>query len=572
MSSSEREPLLSSSSSLKKANDVLVAASARSPSPSPSLLKDESPPKTPNQVSRRKLAWVLGASWTAVFLAAMDGTIVATSQQPIGEYFKQSNKASYIGTSYLLSLCCFTPLYGRLSDILGRKGAMLLAMTFFTFGTSLCGIAPSMEVLIAARAIAGMGGGGLNSVSTIILSDLIPLRNRGLFQGLGNIVFGVGAGLGGSLGGYIVDTFGWRTVFLFQIPLLLIASILIAAHVDIVLPRAPLTLKQKLARIDWLGSATLVGFISGLLIGLNLKETEDLTWSDRRVYGLLVVSALSLGAFVFVESKISLEPVMPMKLLLSRTPLSVALTNFFGSIVSFSVLYNVPLYFMAVRLQTAGEAGLHLLPNSIAISLGSLGTGWIMRHTGKYYWLIVGSTSLSLIATILIARWDQNGPSQFHSWIDIVPNGLGFASALTSTLVAIIACVPREDMAVATGITYLFRTTGQVLGVSLSGTIFQAVLMSKLRERIQGPNAREIIEAVRHDASIVRTLEGAQRQAAVESFALALRVVFFCQVAIATLTLISAIAIEEHPLPDSHEEHEKRHKERRNSDYPTEEA
>ncbi|KAG8869819.1 hypothetical protein FRC20_000814 [Serendipita sp. 405] len=422
-------------------------------------------------------------------------------------------------------------------------------MFLFTFGTLLCGIAQSMEALIAARTIAGMGGGGLMSVSSITVTDLIPLRNRGLFQGLANIMFGAGAGVGGPLGGFIADTFGWRTAFLFQIPFLLIASILIAIHVDIVLPRAPLTLKQKLTRIDWLGSVTLVGFVSGLLVALNLKETDELMWSDRRVYGLLVASALSLCTFVFVESKVSPEPVMPMKLLLSRTPLSVALTNFFGSIVSFSVLFNIPLYFMAVRLQTASEAGLHLLPNSVALSVGSVGAGVIMRHTGKYYWLTLGSTFLSLVATILIARWDQVGPSQIHSWIDIVPNGLGFASTLTSTLIAIIACVSREDMAVATGITYLFRTTGQVLGVSLSGTIFQTVLMSKLREKIQGPNAPEIIEAVRRDASIVRTLEGAQRQAAVESFALALRVVFYCQVAMALLAIICALPIEERTLP-----------------------
>ncbi|KAG8809967.1 hypothetical protein FRC17_003151, partial [Serendipita sp. 399] len=353
MSSTERDPLLSSNADAtatpKKATPLQTDTVVVAPVPSPA---EPDVPRNLNEVSRAKLIWILGALWTAVFLGAMDGTIVATLQSPIGDYFKQSHKASYIG---------------RLSDILGRKGAMLLAMSLFTFGTLLCGLAPSMGALIAARTIAGMGGGGLMSVSSITVTDLIPLRNRGLFQGLANIMFGAGAGLGGPLGGIIADTFGWRIAFLFQIPLLLISSALIAIHVDITLPRAPLTLKQKLARIDWLGSITLVGFVSSLLIGLNLKETEDLEWSDWRVYGRLIASALSLGAFVFVESRVSLEPVMPMRLLLSRTPLAVALTNFFGSIVSFSVLYNVPLYFMAVRLQTASDAGLHLLPNSVGI-------------------------------------------------------------------------------------------------------------------------------------------------------------------------------------------------------------
>ncbi|PSR73635.1 hypothetical protein PHLCEN_2v10554 [Hermanssonia centrifuga] len=135
-----------------------------------------------NKVSKTDLAWVLAGLWSAVFLGALDGTIVATLLAPIGSYFNESNRSSYIGTSYLLSVCCFTPLYGRLSDILGRKGAMLLALSLFGVGTLLCGLAPSMDSLIAARAIAGMGGGGL---------------------------FGLGAGLGGPLGGWMNDSFGW---------------------------------------------------------------------------------------------------------------------------------------------------------------------------------------------------------------------------------------------------------------------------------------------------------------------------------------------------------------------------
>lgn len=529
-SSSERDPLLL---------------------PQPGVPSDEqpSPPAISNVVSRAKLVWILVALWTTVFLGAMDGTIVATLQQPIGDYFEQSHKASYVGTSYLLSICCFTPLYGRLSDILGRKGAMLLALAFFTTGTFFCAIAPSMEALIAARAIAGMGGGGVMTVSSITVTDLIPLRSRGLFQGLANILFGAGAGLGGPLGGWISDNFGWRIAFGFQVPLLVLAAILVSIHVNIVLPKAPLTIKQKLAKVDWLGSLTLVVAVSSILIGFSLKATEDLEWSDMLVWGPLALGVLGFASFGFVEAKVSPEPVLPMQLLLSRTPLAVALTNFFGSIVSFSMLYNVPLYFMAVRLQTASQAGLHLLPNSFALSIGSVGAGWIMRHTGKYWRLVVASTALSLFASIRVASWDQDKTSEFELWFDIAPNGLGFASTLTSTLIAIIACVSRDDMAIATGITYLFRTTGQVLGVSLSGTLFQAILMKQLRERMPGPDASNVIELIRRNAGLVRSLKASQRQAAVDSFAIALRTVFICQAALAFIGMICALPIEERPLP-----------------------
>jgi len=149
------------------------------------------------RVSRMDLIWILAGLWSAVFLGALDGTIVATLMTPIGNYFNKSNQASYIGTAYLLSVCCFTPLYGRLSDIIGRRGAMLLALTLFGTGTISCGLAPSMEALIAARAVAGMGGGGMMTVSSVAVTDLIPLKQRGLYQGMANIMFGLGLELVG---------------------------------------------------------------------------------------------------------------------------------------------------------------------------------------------------------------------------------------------------------------------------------------------------------------------------------------------------------------------------------------
>jgi MFS family permease len=142
-------------------------------------------------------------------------------------------------------------------------------------------------------------------------------------------MFGAGAGLGGPLGGYISDNFGWRTAFYFQIPLLIAAGVLVFIHVNIVLPEAgaPLSMRRRLAKIDWLGSFTLVIFVASLLLGLSLKATEDLPWKDPRVWGLLILSMVALVAFVFTEASISPHPVMPMRLLMSRTPLAVALTN-----------------------------------------------------------------------------------------------------------------------------------------------------------------------------------------------------------------------------------------------------
>ncbi|QRV76673.1 major facilitator superfamily transporter [Ceratobasidium sp. AG-Ba] len=552
----ERQALLPNASENGLVQEYGTASS--SGTSTPSLVK----PSSINNPSKKDLLWILGGLWSAVFLGALDTTIVATLLSPIGSYFQKSHQASYLGTSYLLSVCCFTPLYGRLSDIMGRKGAMLLALSLFGTGTLLCGLANSMEFLIFARAVAGMGGGGVMTVSSIAVTDLIPLKQRGLYQGLANILFGLGSGIGGPLGGWINDTFGWRAAFLIQIPILVMSAIVIVLKVNIKLPDSEQTTRQKLARIDYAGSFTLVVCVGCLLLGLSLKTSEDLAWNSPFVIGLLCTSAVFAVCFVYAEARWAPEPVMPLRLLSQRTPLSVALSNFWASCVAFSMLYNVPLYFSAVRLKSAADSGFHLLPNAIAVSCGSVFAGWMMRKTGKLYYLTLASALGMLLSSSLIAAWNNN-TAEYHLWGDIVFGGFGGSSLITSTLIALIASVDKKDYAVATGISYLFRTTGQVLGVSLSGALVQAVLTSSLRKGITGPGAEEIILRIRHSTAVIPTLEAPLREVAVQSYEKALRSVFIGQAVLSFLAFLCTLPIQENPLPGSHEEQEQQERRRR---------
>ncbi|KAK0498477.1 vacuolar amino acid permease [Armillaria luteobubalina] len=534
------------------------------------------PPPALNKFSRADTIWILAGLWSAVFLGALDGTVVATLLTPIGSHFNKSNQSSYIGTAYLLSVCCFTPLYGRLSDILGRKGAMLLALSLFGSGTIFCGMAPSMEALIAARASSGNGrrrvsptphrsGSSSSAVSSIVVTDLIPLqvfpKQRGLYQGMANILFGLGAGIGGPLGGWINDVFGWEAAFYFQTPLLLFSFILVSVKVNIQLPYEVQnqTLYEKLRRIDGMGSLTLVGTVGCLLLGFSLKTTEEMPWSHPIIYGLFIASAVFGVLFILVEKYWSPYPVMPLRLITQRTPLSVSIANLFGSMAAFSM------YFSAVRLYSATESGsaLHLTPQ-FAISTGSLFAGWIMRRTGKLYTLTLASSAMTLVASVLVLFWNDSS-STFHLWLDIVPQGFGMASLITSTLIAMIAGVFKEDMAVATGITYLFRTTGQVLGVSLSGAILQAILLHQLRVRIQGPGSAEIIQSgSSHSTAVIPTLEPRLFEAAVHSYADALRVVFICQAAWNFMAFLACLPIQENHLPGTAEEQEQHYRNQSN--------
>ncbi|KAG9008912.1 hypothetical protein FRB93_005962 [Tulasnella sp. JGI-2019a] len=374
-----------------------------------------------------------------------------------------------------------------------------------------------------------------------------------MFQGGANILYGFGAALGGPLGGFINDHFGWRWAFFIQAPILLTTFTLVLIFVDVKLPHQAQTPREKLARIDYLGSITLVVGIGCSLLAVTLKGSEDLSWRSPLILGLLAVGAVFLIGFVSVEGYVSKEPIMPLRLLKERTPRAVALANFFLSMVSFSIMYNAPLYFQAVVLESAQTAGLRFIPYAFVIATGSLCTGLYMRWTGRFYYLTLLSGLLTILSTALLATWRQSSPP-IHLWGDILPAGLGIGSVLTTTLIGLIASVDREDVAVATGISYLFRTTGQVIGVSLSGALLQSVLVKNLHERITGPGSAEIIQSIRHSITIIPNLPPYIRQAAVESYQRSLHAVFLGQLACATLMFIALVPIEENPLPGSMEE------------------
>ena len=434
--------------------------------------------------------------WSLTFFVSLDSTLVATLLTPIGSYFKVSNQAQWIGTSYLLSLCCFTPIYGRLSDLLGRKAALYIGLALFVAGTAGCGVSPSMGWLIVARVVAGMGGGGLQSVSVIVLTDLVGLRRRGLYQGYGNIFFASGAAVGAPVGGLIADRFSWQMAFIGQLPFLAIATIVLVTQVTL-----PKITRQgqgnPLKRLDWAGSLTLVIAIGSLLLGISFKTSstkpngEDYAWSD--VYWLFIIAGASLVAFILVERQVA-EPLLPFTFLARRTPAAVCLSSLTMVTCMFSIMYNIPLYCSTVLLLSASKSGAHLLPYTLLLGLGSLEVGWIMRRTGKYWWLSIAHAALLVLTGIMMFEWTLESPSWIF-WIAQMPSAFGYGAILTTSLVALMTNVVREgkgEQAMATSATYMFRMIGQVLGVSLSGAIVQEVVGRDLGRSITGPHKDEV--------------------------------------------------------------------------------
>jgi EmrB/QacA subfamily drug resistance transporter len=478
-----------------------------------------------------------------VFLAAIDGTIVATLSGPISASFNASYEFSWIASAYLIANAACQPLSGRLTDIFGRRSGMVFSNIFFGVGTLICGLASSSKMLIAGRVIAGIGGGGLFSISTFIGSDLIPLRKRGVWQGLGNVCYGLGSGTGGLFGGWINDTYGWRWAFLIQVPFIIVSGILVAFVVKVPVRQSD---KSALKRVDFAGAFTLMASLVLLLFGLNAGG-NTVPWSHPLVLTTLPLSAVFLALFIYIENKVA-EPVIPVKLLLDRTVAAACLTNWFDTMAVFAVLFYGPIYFQVGKGLSATEAGVRIIPWSIGGGSGSLICGLIMKATGKYFWLNVVVQAFFVAACAVTCTFDLGTPD----WVPYIPffvYGFGYGGMLTITLLALIAAVGHEHQAVITSASYAFRSTGSTIGITVASAVFQNVLKAQLwariGERVGGP---EIIRKIRDSADEVRHLPKEWRGDVQDAYMGALRSVFFLSFALAVTAGVISLFMREHKL------------------------
>lgn len=299
---------------------------------------------------------------------------------------------------YFLTLTSFQPLYGKMSDIFGRKACLLFGYLIFGIGCLFCGLAQDMNQLIAARAFAGIGGGGMTTVVSILLSDAVPLRERGKWQGYVNIIYATGAGTGAPLGGILADYIGWRWAFLFQAPLCLVAFI--AVGLVLRLPKQDDDhWKSKLRRIDFLGAAILICAVFTLLLALD--RGSNVSWK-----AVITIVSISLSIpffilFVLVEMKVASEPFAPGHIIFHRSLFACYLCNFFSFAGWLAALFYIPLYLQAVHGLSATQAGVRLIPGIICGVSGSLFGGFYMQRTGKFYYLTIAAYTLLTLGMVV---------------------------------------------------------------------------------------------------------------------------------------------------------------------------
>ncbi|PFH47894.1 hypothetical protein AMATHDRAFT_66575 [Amanita thiersii Skay4041] len=481
-----------------------------------------------------------------IFLAAMDGTIVVSSYAAIGSELNQLQNTSWIATAYMLTQTSFQPLYGKLSDIFGRKSCLLSAYVIFSIGSLFCGLSTTMMQLILSRGLAGIGGGGMSTMVSIIMSDVVPLRSRGTWQGVLNIVFATGSATGAPLGGFLADTIGWRWAFLLQVPLAIFA--IIAVSIALRLPNTKNSgLSASFRRVDFGGAITLVLCVFFLLFGLD--RGGNTSWMDKFTISALIAFIVFGVLFGLIEMEYANEPFAPKRIIVNGTLIAAYLVNFFCIASAMCQIFHVPLFLQAVLGKTASQASLYLISGILGGLFGSLSGGLIMQYTGKYYILTIAAYVMLLLGTITV--FISSG-TLFTSTTGIVLGltitSIGNGCGITTSLIALIANAGQEDQAIATAVSYLFRSLGAVVGLSIGSTIVQDVLRYTLRLRLTGEDVEEIIKHVRESLDYMGQLDPQTRMIVKNAYGDAVRATFVFSVTMGACATLSSIFIKEKAL------------------------
>ena len=474
---------------------------------------------------------------------SIDSTIVATLLVPISSSFSSLKTLSWIGSAYLIGQSVTQPLSGRITDIFGRREGLLLCNVIFGLGTLLCGVAPSQEVLIAGRTIAGLGGGAMVTISMFVAGDLVPLRKRGVLQGIGNIVIGAGSGIGGLLGGWINGLAGWRVAFLVQVPVVILGTVMVFFTVKVPVKT---TSRSALKRVDYLGSLILTCALVLFLLGLNTGGNV-LPWTHPLILTALPLSLVFLLVFIYVEDRRALEPVIPIRLLLDRTVASACLSYWFIFMAYFGLTYYLPVYLQLLG-NSPTQAGLRFIPFSAGAGVGSFCAGLIMRTTGKYYYLDKCSHALLVLSSALMATMNADTPA-IYPFIYLAVFGLGLGGIFVTTLIALVSAVEQEHQAVVTSAGFAFRSTGSVIGLTIASSAFQNLLRVKLYKSLGGmADADRIIDSIRENLDGIARLPAHLRGSAERDYMEAVQGVFVVVCGFTVLAAVSSLFMREHVL------------------------
>jgi len=426
---------------------------------------------------RTKLT-ILGAILLTMFLASLDQTVVGTALPRIVTDLNGASLYAWVVSAYLLSSTVTVPIYGKFSDVFGRKVMLMIGVCLFLAGSWLSGASQNMNELVAFRAVQGLGAGALFPIVIAIIGDLYSPRERGRFQGLFGAVFALSFIVGPFIGGWITDHISWHWVFYVNVPFG-IASLVVLA---LVLPSAGRR-KASLRDLDYVGivffTAGVVPFMLGLTNKGNVTSSGQLaSWTDLNVGGLIALGLVILVVFLFIESKAK-EPILPLDLFRRRDySVSMAAVFVFG-IAMFAAVIFMPRFYQTVRGISATASGYYIWPLLVGLMGASIGTGLLISRLGRYKWIMVGGAAVMLVGGFLLTHLTA-GVSDWELWSWMLILGLGIGPAMAGYTVVVQNAVPTNRLGVATSTLTFLRQIGASVGLAAAGTIFSSSFANRL--------------------------------------------------------------------------------------------
>ncbi|OCK73579.1 putative tetracycline-efflux transporter [Lepidopterella palustris CBS 459.81] len=497
----------------------------------------------------QNIAGVISVLLLGVFIANADGSLVLATSGTISSEFDDLGSAGWLITSYTLAMCASQSLYGKLSDIYGRKSTILVSYIFFTLGCAICGLGQSLPQVVFGRLVAGVGGAGIHCLVSIVIADMVSIREVASWRSYVNIAATTGRSLGGPLGGYLTDTIGWRWSFLGQCPLTILTLALVAWKLQVPSQEASVEESQlsKLRRIDFFGAITFsISIVCGLLV-LELTG-QRLAWNEPKILVLLGASLVSGHCFLLVEAFWAKEPIFPLRLLRNRDVVTSYINLGFQSGAQIAMMMLVPIYFQVSAHASVTNAGAHLMPSVMGNAVGGLLSGIFIKRTGYYKFIsILGAISSTSAYLLLMLRW--HGNTSFLESLYIIGGGFGNGISLSASFIALTAGIEPCQMAIASSGLYLSSNVGTVGGLSIAAAIFHSTLEKSLRIALEGIDGREeIMDRALADIEYVQSLKGHLGEIVTRAYVKCLEYTHGVSLVGGIITLIAALSIKEHRL------------------------
>lgn len=410
---------------------------------------------------------ILSGVILAMLLSSLDQTIVSTAMPTIVQELHGLEHMSWVFTAYMLGSTVTVPIYGKLSDIFGRRNLYLLGIFIFLGGSVLCGMSGSMNQLIIFRAIQGIGGGAMMVNSFAIIGDVFPPAERGKYQGYIGAVFGLSSIAGPLLGGWITDHTSWRWVFYVNIPLGILAIAVLSANLPKIVPQV------KDRKIDWLGAAFIVATLVPLLLSL-VWGGSLYPWASMPIVGSLVFSAIALLIFLKIEKSVS-NPILSLSLFKNRVFVVSVCSMFLSAMGMFGAIMYVPIFSQGVIGGSATHAGLVLTPMMLSLVVASTVSGQIISRTGKYKWLAVGGTAVTVAALFFFATINEH-TTNAQMVLRMIILGLGLGATMPIFTLAVQSAFDKNRLGEVTAGTQLFRSVGGTVGTAVLGGILNSRL------------------------------------------------------------------------------------------------